>query len=84
MDIVVAITLFVLALLIGVEVIGKVPATLHTPEDFDFAHPVHATQWFLNTRNKIVTELCRRNRTVRRGQTDHLQEACGRFNNRHA
>ncbi|MFT9242847.1 MAG: NAD(P) transhydrogenase subunit alpha, partial [Bifidobacterium aquikefiri] len=25
------ITLFVLALLIGVEVIGKVPATLHTP-----------------------------------------------------
>lgn len=28
---VVAITLFVLALLIGVEVIGKVPATLHTP-----------------------------------------------------
>ena len=31
MDIVVAITLFVLALLIGVEVIGKVPATLHTP-----------------------------------------------------
>ena len=29
MDIVVAITLFVLALLIGVEVIGKVPATLH-------------------------------------------------------
>lgn len=28
MDIVVAITLFVLALLIGVEVIGKVPATL--------------------------------------------------------
>ena len=55
-----------------------------TPEDFDFAHPVHATQWFLNTGNKIVTELCRRNRTVRRGQTDHLQEACGRFNNRHA
>ena len=31
MDIVVAITLFILALLIGVEVIGKVPATLHTP-----------------------------------------------------
>ena len=31
MDIVVAITLFVLALLIGIEVIGKVPATLHTP-----------------------------------------------------
>ena len=31
MDIIVAITLFVLALLIGVEVIGKVPATLHTP-----------------------------------------------------
>ena len=31
MDIVVAITLFVLALLIGVEVIGEVPATLHTP-----------------------------------------------------
>ena len=30
MDIVVAITLFVLALLIGIEVIGKVPA-LHTP-----------------------------------------------------
>lgn len=28
---VVSITLFVLALLIGVEVIGKVPATLHTP-----------------------------------------------------
>ena len=27
----VSITLFVLALLIGVEVIGKVPATLHTP-----------------------------------------------------
>ena len=26
-----AITLFILALLIGVEVIGKVPATLHTP-----------------------------------------------------
>lgn len=30
-DLVVPITLFVLALLIGVEVIGKVPATLHTP-----------------------------------------------------
>lgn len=30
-SLVVAITLFVLALLIGVEVIGKVPATLHTP-----------------------------------------------------
>ncbi|MBS1347736.1 MAG: NAD(P) transhydrogenase subunit alpha, partial [Bifidobacterium sp.] len=30
MDIVVAITLFVLALLIGIEVIGKVHATLHT------------------------------------------------------
>ena len=28
---VVSITLFVMALLIGVEVIGKVPATLHTP-----------------------------------------------------
>lgn len=28
---VVSITLFALALLIGVEVIGKVPATLHTP-----------------------------------------------------
>ena len=28
---VVYITLFVLALLIGIEVIGKVPATLHTP-----------------------------------------------------
>lgn len=28
---VIAITLFILALLIGVEVIGKVPATLHTP-----------------------------------------------------
>lgn len=28
---IVSITLFVLALLIGVEVIGKVPATLHTP-----------------------------------------------------
>ncbi len=27
---VVSITLFVLALLIGIEVIGKVPATLHT------------------------------------------------------
>ena len=31
MDIIVAITLFILALLIGVEVIGKVPAPLHTP-----------------------------------------------------
>ena len=31
MDIIVAITLFILALLIGVEVLGKVPATLHTP-----------------------------------------------------
>ena len=31
MDIIVAITLFILALLIGGEVIGKVPATLHTP-----------------------------------------------------
>lgn len=30
-SLVVAITLFVLALIIGVEVIGKVPATLHTP-----------------------------------------------------
>ncbi|RSX55976.1 NADP transhydrogenase subunit alpha [Bifidobacterium dolichotidis] len=30
-DLVVSITLFVLALLIGIEVIGKVPATLHTP-----------------------------------------------------
>ncbi|WP_300768604.1 NAD(P) transhydrogenase subunit alpha [uncultured Bifidobacterium sp.] len=29
--VVVSITLFILALLIGVEVIGKVPATLHTP-----------------------------------------------------
>ncbi|MEE1296178.1 MAG: NAD(P) transhydrogenase subunit alpha [Bifidobacterium sp.] len=28
---VISITLFVLALLIGIEVIGKVPATLHTP-----------------------------------------------------
>ena len=28
---VVSITLFILALLIGIEVIGKVPATLHTP-----------------------------------------------------
>jgi NAD(P) transhydrogenase subunit alpha len=28
---VVSITLFILALIIGVEVIGKVPATLHTP-----------------------------------------------------
>ncbi|NEG69235.1 NAD(P) transhydrogenase subunit alpha [Bifidobacterium choloepi] len=30
-DLVVSITLFILALLIGIEVIGKVPATLHTP-----------------------------------------------------
>lgn len=30
-SVVIAITLFILALLIGVEVIGKVPATLHTP-----------------------------------------------------
>lgn len=30
-ELVTPITLFVLALLIGVEVIGKVPATLHTP-----------------------------------------------------
>lgn len=30
-SLVVPITLFVMALLIGVEVIGKVPATLHTP-----------------------------------------------------
>ena len=30
-SLVIAITLFILALLIGVEVIGKVPATLHTP-----------------------------------------------------
>ncbi|MCI1983980.1 MAG: NAD(P) transhydrogenase subunit alpha [Bifidobacteriaceae bacterium] len=30
-SLVVPITLFILALLIGVEVIGKVPATLHTP-----------------------------------------------------
>ena len=30
-NLVIAITLFILALLIGVEVIGKVPATLHTP-----------------------------------------------------
>ena len=30
-ELVVSITLFILALLIGVEVIGKVPATLHTP-----------------------------------------------------
>ena len=30
-ELVVAITLFILALIIGVEVIGKVPATLHTP-----------------------------------------------------
>ncbi len=29
--IVVSITLFILALMIGIEVIGKVPATLHTP-----------------------------------------------------
>ena len=42
MDIVVAITLFVLALLIGVEVIGKVPATLHTPlmSGSNFVHGV--------------------------------------------
>lgn len=30
-SLVVPITLFILALIIGVEVIGKVPATLHTP-----------------------------------------------------
>ena len=30
-ELVVSITLFTLALLIGIEVIGKVPATLHTP-----------------------------------------------------
>ncbi|GAA6123087.1 NAD(P) transhydrogenase subunit alpha [Bifidobacterium psychraerophilum] len=30
-NLVVPITLFILALLLGVEVIGKVPATLHTP-----------------------------------------------------
>lgn len=30
-NLVIALTLFVLALLIGIEVIGKVPATLHTP-----------------------------------------------------
>ena len=30
-DLVVSITLFILALIIGIEVIGKVPATLHTP-----------------------------------------------------
>ena len=42
MDIVVAITLFVLALLIGVEVIGKVPATLHTPL-MSGANAAHAT-----------------------------------------
>lgn len=30
-SLVIALTLFILALLIGVEVIGKVPATLHTP-----------------------------------------------------
>ena len=30
-ELVVSITLFILALLIGIEVIGKVPATLHTP-----------------------------------------------------
>ena len=29
-ELVVSITLFILALLIGIEVIGKVPATLHT------------------------------------------------------
>ena len=45
MDIVVAITLFVLALLIGVEVIGKVPATLHTPlmSGANSIHAAHAT-----------------------------------------
>ena len=42
MDIVVAITLFVLALLIGVEVIGKVPATLHTPL-MSGANSIHAS-----------------------------------------
>ena len=30
-ELAVSITLFILALLIGIEVIGKVPATLHTP-----------------------------------------------------
>ncbi|MCI2148347.1 NAD(P) transhydrogenase subunit alpha [Bifidobacterium crudilactis] len=30
-ELVVPITMFILALLLGVEVIGKVPATLHTP-----------------------------------------------------
>ncbi|PAU68135.1 NAD(P) transhydrogenase subunit alpha [Bifidobacterium italicum] len=30
-NLVIALTLFALALLIGIEVIGKVPATLHTP-----------------------------------------------------
>ena len=30
-ELVVSITLFILALRIGIEVIGKVPATLHTP-----------------------------------------------------
>lgn len=30
-SLVISITLFILALLIGIEVIGKVPATLHTP-----------------------------------------------------
>ena len=30
-ELVVSITLFILALLIGIEVIGKVPATRHTP-----------------------------------------------------
>ena len=30
-ELVVSITLFILALLIGIEVIGKVPATMHTP-----------------------------------------------------
>lgn len=30
-ELVVSITLFILALLSGIEVIGKVPATLHTP-----------------------------------------------------
>ncbi|KFI65939.1 NAD(P) transhydrogenase subunit alpha [Bifidobacterium cuniculi] len=30
-SLVISVTLFILALLIGIEVIGKVPATLHTP-----------------------------------------------------
>ena len=38
---VVSITLFVLALLIGIEVIGKVPATLHTPL-MSGANSIHA------------------------------------------